>query len=134
MITKHGKAALQKRLTIPCEITRDSVSELVFSLRSKRRFRKARLEAARWVVRTTFGPQSVLYQFPVSQLPVLQLYTRLPCCTRLTMTHNFNATKGSDKHQRLILLSCCFGIGCGANGIVGNLKRKSSFLTSGILT
>ena len=55
MITKHGKAALQKRLPIPCEITRDSVSELVFSLRSKRRFRKARLEAARWVMRTTFA-------------------------------------------------------------------------------
>ena len=68
----------------------------------------------RWIMRTSFEPQSVLYQFPVSQLPVLQLYTRLPCCTRLTMTHNFNATKGSDKHQRLILLSCCFGIGCGA--------------------
>ena len=62
----------------------------------------------RWIMRTSFEPQSVLYQFPVSQLPVLQLCTRLPCCTRLTMTHNFNATKSSDKHQRLILLSCCF--------------------------
>ena len=32
-------------------------------------------------MRTSFEPQSVLYQFPVSQIPVLQLYNRRPCCT-----------------------------------------------------
>ena len=48
MITKNGKAAhCKRRLSIPFEIAFDSVSVLVFSLRSKRRFRKAHLEAAR---------------------------------------------------------------------------------------
>ena len=38
---------LQKRLPIPFEIVINLDSELVFSLRSKQRFRKAHLEAAR---------------------------------------------------------------------------------------
>ena len=70
MITKSGRAAkLQKRLPIPFEIVFNSDNELVFSLRSKRRFTKAHLEAARWVMRTSFEPQSVLHQFPVTDIP-----------------------------------------------------------------
>ena len=76
MVTKHGKAA---HCTNDCpflfEISCDSVSELVFSLRSKRRFGKARKEAAHWVMRTRFHPESVLCQFRVSQIPVPHLYT-----------------------------------------------------------
>ena len=45
---------LQKRLPIPFEIVVNSDSELAFLLRSKRRFRKAHLEAARWAMRTSF--------------------------------------------------------------------------------
>ena len=36
-------------------------------------------------MRSSFEPQSVLYQFPVSHIPVLQLYTRLPVALTLTM-------------------------------------------------
>ena len=61
--------------TIAPLLLKSHVSELVLSLRSKRRFRKARLEAAHWVLRTSVEPQSVLYQFPDSQIPVPQLYT-----------------------------------------------------------
>ena len=59
MITKNGKAA-QCRYDCPflSKIAFDSVSELVFSLRSKRRFRKAHMEAARWVMKTNCEPQS----------------------------------------------------------------------------
>ena len=59
MITKHGKSA-QRRSDCPSffESTRDPISVLVFSLRSKRRFTKARLEAAQWVMRTIFEAQS----------------------------------------------------------------------------
>ena len=42
---------------------------------------RKRLEAAHWIMRTSFERKSVLYQFPVSQIPVLHLYTRRPCCT-----------------------------------------------------
>ena len=76
MIAKHGKAA---HCSCDCpfffEVTRDSVSELVFSLRHKRRIGKARLEAARWSMRTSFEPQSVLCQFSVSQVVVPLLVT-----------------------------------------------------------
>ena len=44
MITKNGRAAhCRKRLPIPFEIVFNSDSELVFSLRSKRRFQKSAL-------------------------------------------------------------------------------------------
>ena len=46
MITKHGRAAHCRN---DCTLF-NSDSELVFSLRSKRRFGKAHLEASRWVV------------------------------------------------------------------------------------
>ena len=87
MVTKHGKAA-HCRNDCPFFVC-DSVAELVFSLRSKRRFRKTRLEAAHWVVITSFEPQSVLYQFPVSQILVPQLYTWRPCCILLAHDASF---------------------------------------------
>ena len=88
MVTKRGKAA---HCTNECpflfEISRDSVCELVFSLRSTRRFRKARLEAAHWVIRTSFEPQSVLYRFPGSTNLVPQLYTQdVPVALTMTTT------------------------------------------------
>ena len=47
-ITKNGKAAhCGNDCPFLCEIVFNSDSELVFSLRSKQRFRKAHLEAAR---------------------------------------------------------------------------------------
>ena len=64
---ERQSCTLQKRLPVPLEIVFNSDSELVFSLRSKRRFRKAHLEAARWVMRTSFETQSVLHQFPVNR-------------------------------------------------------------------
>ena len=88
--------------------TCDPISELVFSLRSKRRSGKARLEAAHWVMRTSFERQSLLCQFPVSQIPVPQLYTRLPCCNHPDHDAPFqrdtcdrSMCKGSDRHQCL---------------------------------
>ena len=73
MVTKHGKAA-HCRNDCSCffENSCDSVSELLVSLR---RVRKARLEAVHWVMRTSFELERVVYQFSVSQIPVLQLYT-----------------------------------------------------------
>ena len=50
MITKNGKAS---HCRDDCPLLLNSVSELVFSWRSKRRFRKAELEAARWDMRTS---------------------------------------------------------------------------------
>ena len=62
MITKHGKAVhCRNDCPIPFEIVFDSISELVFLLRSKQRFRKAIMEAAHWVMRTSFELQNVLY-------------------------------------------------------------------------
>ena len=52
-------SALQVWLPIPFESTCNPITELVFSLRSKRRFGRARLEEAHWVMRTSFEPQSV---------------------------------------------------------------------------
>ena len=54
MITNHGKAARRRNDRAFILKTRDSVSELVFSLQSKRRFGKESLEAAHWVMRTSF--------------------------------------------------------------------------------
>ena len=64
MITKHGQGrAWKKRLPMPLEITRSPISELAFSLRPKRRFRKARLEAAHWNMRTSFEPRRCFNEF-----------------------------------------------------------------------
>ena len=100
MVAKHGKAA---RMPISC----DSVCELVFSLRSKRRFRKARIEAARWVVATSFEPQSVLFQFPVSQILVHICTHDVPVklilhVSTISTRHarSFHVCKGSDRRQR----------------------------------
>ena len=99
---------LQNLLPVPFEITHDPISDLVLSLPSKRRIGKARLEAAHWVMRTSFAPQSLLCQFPVSQILVPQLYTTLPCCNHPDHDASFqrdpcdpSVCKGSDKHQRL---------------------------------
>ena len=69
---------------------------------------KRRLEAAHWVIRTSFEPQSVSKQFPVSQIFDPQLYTRFPCCTHSDHDAPFqrdscdrSMCKGSDGHQRL---------------------------------
>ena len=73
MMTKNGRAAhCRNDCPILFEIVFNSDSELVFSLRSKRCFRKAHLEAARWVMRTSFEPQSVLHQLPVTDIPAPQ--------------------------------------------------------------
>ena len=64
VITKHGQGrAWKKRLPMPLEITRSPISELAFSLRPKRRFRKARLEAAHWNMRTSFEPRKCFNEF-----------------------------------------------------------------------
>ena len=63
-------------------------------------------------MRTSFEPQSVLYQLPVSRILVQQLYTRLPCCTHPVHDAPFQRDtcerfmcKGSDRHQRLFSFS-----------------------------
>ena len=63
----------------------------------------------RWVMRTSCEPESVLFQFPVSQILVPQLYTRLPCCTHPAHDAPFRRDtcecficKGSDSHH-----PCC---------------------------
>ena len=100
---------LQKRLPIPFYIVFNSDSQLVFSLRSKQRFRKAHLEAARWVLRTSFARQSVAHQFPVTgilapqstvshQFFVARILTTWPQRTDW-MRH----VQGSDMHQRFLL-------------------------------
>ena len=62
MITKNGRAAhCRNDCPFFFEVVFNSDSELVFSLRSKRRYGNAHLEAARWVMRTSFEPQSVFY-------------------------------------------------------------------------
>ena len=78
MITKHGKAA-HCRPDCPFLLKPHVIQSLSWCSRCdpKQRFGKARLEAAHWVMSTNFEPQSVLYQFPVSQILVPQLYTRL---------------------------------------------------------
>ena len=88
------------------EITHDPISDLVFSLRSKRRFGEARVEAAHWVMRTSFGPQSVVCQFPVSQICCPQFYTRFSCCTHpdhdapfQTITCDRFTFEGTDRHE-----------------------------------
>ena len=53
--------ALQKRLPALCEITRNPISELVFSLRSKRRSGKARWEAAHWGYENKFLDLGVFF-------------------------------------------------------------------------
>ena len=64
-------------------------------------------------MRTSFEPQSVLYTFPVSQILVPQLYTRLPCCTHpdddalfQRDTCDRSMCKGSDGRQRLFSYLC----------------------------
>ena len=63
-------------------------------------------------MRTSFETQSVSCQFPVSQIPVQQLYTRLSCCTPSDHDAPFQRDtcerfmcKGSDRHQRLFSFS-----------------------------
>ena len=60
------------------------------------------------LMRTSFEPQSVVYHFPVSQILVPQLFTRLPCCTHPYHDAPFQRDtrdrfvfKGSDRHQHL---------------------------------
>ena len=61
-------------------------------------------------MRTSFEPRSVLCQFPVSQIPVPQLYTRLLVALTVTMTHHFHATRAivscarAHRHQRFFWL------------------------------
>ena len=89
MITKHGKSA-QRRSDCPSfffENTRDPISVLVFSLRFKRRFAKARLEAAQWVMRTSFEPQSICESL---QAPRLLFHSCTPDIP-VALTHDSDA-------------------------------------------
>ena len=134
---RQGRA-LQKRLTIHFETTHDPISGLVFSLRSKRRFGKARLEASHWVMRTSFETQSVFNQFPVFQIFVPQLYTRLPCCTHPAHDTPFqrdtcdrSMCKGSDRHQRffstpVVLVSIAGQCGSVSRSLVGTFACSES--------
>ena len=60
-------------------------------------------------MRTSFEPQSVLYQFPVSRNLASLLYTRLLCCTHPDCdapyqrdTCDRSTFKGSERHQRFL--------------------------------
>ena len=90
----HGKAPHCRCgcLFFHNEITHDPISDLVFSLRSKRRFGEARVEAAHWFMRTSFGLQSGV------SVPILTDYcsTVVHCCPvalLLSMTHQFNPSR-----------------------------------------
>ena len=101
MITARPRIAEANAL-FHIEITHDPISDFVFfSLRSKRRFGEARVEAAHWVMRTSFGSQSVVCQFPVSQICSPQLYTRFSCFTHFVQDAPFDGSicNGSDRHQ-----------------------------------
>ena len=100
MVRKHGKAA-HCRNDCPF-LLKSHVIQLVFSLRSKRRLRQARLEAAHWVMRTSFlnlrvfciSSQSHRFLFTSCTLNVLVALT-------LLMTHHFNATRANVSCARL---------------------------------
>ena len=114
-VTLQGKAVhCRSALSIPLESTRMTISELVFSQRSKGRFGKARLVAAHWVVRTSFEPQSVLCPFPVFHRFLFHSCTQdFPVALALTITHHFNATHAivpCSRAQTGIGASCCFGL------------------------
>ena len=104
MVTKHGKAA-HRRNDCPFFLRSHVIQSLswcsVFSLRSKSRFGKARLEAAHWVLRTSVEPQSVLYQFPVSQIPAHSCTQDVPCCTHPARERHLNATRANVSCARL---------------------------------
>ena len=113
LITKNGRAA-HCRNDCPFLLKSYSIQTLswVFSLRSKRRFRKAHLEAARWVMRTSFEPQSVLHQFPVTDIlaPQSTVCTPISCCTcpdHLTTTHSLNGTRARLRHASALLVTSC---------------------------
>ena len=84
-------------------------------------------------MRTSFELQSVVYQFPVSQILVPQLYTTLLCCTRPDHdapfqrdTCDHSMCKGSDMHQFFLfylVVSASVAIWCGS---VWNLACSES--------
>ena len=96
----------------------------------------------RWVTRTSFEPQSVLYQVSVPQILVPQSYTRLPCCTYPDHDPPFqrgtcdrSVCKGSDGHQRLLSYPGVLVSVASQCGLVWNLAcSESSSLKSGFFT
>ena len=107
--TKHGKAAHCRSdcpFLLKCHVIQSQSWH--FHCDPNDAFGKARSEAAHRVMRTSFDPQSVLETFPVSQILVPDLYTRLPCCSHpdddsLSQrdTCDRSMSKGSDGHQSL---------------------------------
>ena len=72
----------------------------------------------------SFGFQSVLFQFPVSQILVLQLYTRVLCCSHPDHDTPFQRDtcerfmcKGSDRHQRFVSVGT---FACGRSSLRGS--------------
>ena len=114
MLAKHGKAA-HCRSDCPFLLKCHAIQSQSwhFHCDPNDAFGKARSEAAHRVMRTSFDPQSVLETFPVPQILVPQLYTRLPCCTHpddesLSQrdTCDRSMSKGSDGRQRLFSYPC----------------------------
>ena len=67
----------------------------------------AESESLHWVIRTSFEPQSVLYQFSVSQIPLKGCAPDVPVALILSTTSTRHVrtflVQGSDRHQRLLL-------------------------------
>ena len=73
MITKNGRAA-HCRNDCPFLLRSYSIQTMSWCSHCdpSDTLEKAHLEAARWVMRTSIEPQSVLHQFPVTDIPAPQ--------------------------------------------------------------
>ena len=91
---------------------------------------------------TSFDPQSVLETFPVSQILVPELYTRLPCCSHPDHgalchrdTCDRSMSKGSDGHQSLFsYLVVLVSVARRCGGVWKIACSESSSQISGFLT